>query len=163
MSQDFRSSEDSEQKHRTQKLPEFVFIDEEKTYTYEPGEEFDPFEQRFEENFRGMKKAEYPFSVRVFCFAAAVVTFFLCALALPLLLFFFFGNLLTFSKVEVLRIRMEWLWGAFKKLFVVWLGVSIAVISPAFGFSVILIYLMLQGVNEEEDWIARTMKSRFRR
>lgn len=143
------------------KLPEFIYIETNQDYREEYFRENPKME--FGRTFESLTRKEYPLMLRLFClvFAGFVLSF-------SLMVFFFVAlftliNLVTFFTLPQFRKRTKELWLQLKKLFVSGIGLLVAVISPPFGFAIIMVYFLLKGARMEEDWVSRVMSERFYR
>lgn len=152
--------EDNARGSEERKMPDFIFVDRENGYEEES---FRGYQQEFDPTFQKMAVKEYPLILRFFCLIFSALILLVSAVAFLFVIFFFLANLITFFKMDQFWKQTKNLWVQLKKLFVSGMGLAIAVISPAFGFSIILVYLLLKGATMDEDWVSRMMKERFYR
>jgi len=152
--------EDKARGSEERKMPDFIFVDSESEYREEA---YGGYQREFDPEFQKMAVKEYPLILRFFCLIFSALILLVSAVAFLFVLFFFAGNLLTFFQMDQFWKQTKNLWEQLKKLFVSGLGLAIAVISPAFGFSIIMVYLLLKGSTMDEDWVSRMMKDRFYR
>jgi hypothetical protein len=144
------------------KLPDFIYIDSEKS-TREQESFKGQFRGEMGTHFEKMADKEYPLMLRLFCFVFSALVFLVSLIALMFFLFFLLINLVTFFQMEAFWKQTKNLWEQLKKLIVSGIGLAVAVISPAFGFSIIMVYMLLKGSAMDEDWVSRVMKERFNR
>ncbi len=144
---------------KSQNKPEFIYVE---TEHYDEGHEFGGFQKEFQQSYQKMETKNYPAAVRMVCFVCSFFLILFLLLAAPFLLLFVGINLLTFFQLKLFWEKTVQLWSMFKRMFVTALGLLIAVLSPAFGLSVIMVYFMMSGGNYERDWVARVFKNRFR-
>jgi hypothetical protein len=140
-------------------LPEFIYIETENHE--EQGSR--GYQEEFRASFDKMEGRNYPFSVRLVCLISALFLLFAVLLTTPFLLVFFLINLVTVFQLTAFWERTKQLWNAYRKLFVTLLGLFVAVFSPAFGLSIIMMYFMMRGQQSDQQWVSRIMEARFRR
>lgn len=149
--------EDSQQEPKRH-IPEFIYV--------EPEVEDDRKGFRREEEYQSihsLQSQRFPFGMRIlFLFLSCLLLFFLIIVA-PIVLLLTGFNLLTMRKIENFNKNTIQLWGAFKKMVVVALGLLVAIFSPAFGISIIMIYFMMHKDNFGKVWMERIMKPSFRK
>jgi len=151
------------EKDKEYKLPEFVFVDE----TEEKRERYSRFEgsEEYFEPFERLERASYPFVLRLFTFAIAAGLIaggiiVVCGLAFSLGI-----AAICFFQVEPFNVVATRLWNALRKIAVISMGLFTATISPAFGFSMIMVYFLLRGEAESNallNRILQQMQSRIR-
>lgn len=157
------AEEDIFNKGKEEKIPEYIYIDSKENFSQE-----EPFSTHYEHkehrySFEQLAHKEYPFVLRIVCLFVASLVLSFTALVLFLFMIFFFANAVTFFHFENFWKGTKQLWEQIKKLFVCGLGLTVAVVSPAFGLSMIMLYFVVKGSNMNEDWVSRTMKDQFYR
>jgi hypothetical protein len=136
------------------KLPDFIYIDSDKSHR-----EQKPFHGQI--RFDKMAEREYSLKLRFFCLALSVLVFLFSFFAFVFFLFFLLLNALTLFQLSAFWKQTQNLWQQLKKLFVCGIGLGFAAVSPAFGFSVIMVYMLLKGSAMEEGWVSKIVKDRF--
>ena len=154
MDQDEHSKE-----HGKIQKPEFIYVE---TEDYNAGHEFGGFQEEFKQSYEKMGTRQYPAAVRFVCFVSAFFLAFFLLLATPFLLFFVGVNILTFFQWDSFSTRTQQVWETYSKMFVTTIGLLIAVISPALGLSVILVYLMMKGQKTDNMWVNRIFEARYK-
>lgn len=141
------------------KLPEFIFVDVDRE---EEAQKFRSFEEQYFRSFQSLKHKDSSISVRVTCFLGALLLLIAVIFAAPFLLIFVILNVLTFFKAKPFWLQTKKLWMYLKRALVVALGFSVAVFSPSFGLTIIMIYFLLQGHQMQNQFMMKLMRSRTR-
>lgn len=152
--------EDHSKENGEIKKPEFIYVE---TEDYQTGREFGGFQEEFKQSYEKMGAREYPLAVRFVCFVSAFFLLFFLLLATPFLIAFAVINILTFFQWDAWAQKTKQVWQSYSKMFVTMFGLLLAVISPAFGISVILVYLMMSGQKKDDVWVNRIFEARFKR
>ncbi len=142
-------------------MPEFIYIDTDQRYHEEYFREGP--RTAFGASFESLTRREYPLMLRLFCLVFSSLVLFFACFVLAFVLLFTAINLVTFFTLTDFWKRTKSLWEQLKKLFVSGIGLLVAVVSPAFGFSIIMVYFLLKGARMDEDWVSRMMREKFYR
>lgn len=151
--------EHSEEKGEIKK-PEFIYVE---TEEYHAGHEYGGFQEEFKESYQKMGSRQYPIAVRFVCFIGAFFLLFFLLLATPFLIVFTVINVLTLFQWKAWAQKTKQVWKTYSKMFVTVLGLLLAVISPAFGLSVILVYLMMNGQKTDDVWVNRIFEASLKK
>lgn len=138
------------------KKPEFIYVE---TEDYHAGHEYGGFQEEFKQSYQKMGSKNYPIAVRFVCFVCAFFIFFFLLLATPFQVVFAVVNTLTLFQWKTWAQRTKQVWQTYSKMFVTVLGLLLAVISPPFGLSVILVYLMMNGQKTDDVWVQRIFEA----
>lgn len=149
-------------------LPDFVVVDakfdghgsiEDETGLNE--DSFQEYRKEYNSSFGKVAATERPFLTRFVCLFFSLFFFLLSVVLITISIFFLLVNLITLFQMDRLWKQTRILLLISKKLFLLGTGLAIAVISPTFGFSLIMVYLMLKGSAADDDWISTMMKNQF--
>lgn len=137
--------------------PEYVILDkEEVTSTTGPGQEY----IEYMDTLQKIGKMKFGWPLRIMCFsgafiAAAGIIFTALAATISILL----AALVLFSNKEVNASMYKTLRGL-RKCCVITLGLLVAVLSPALGLGMIVLYFMLHGESLKSDLFNRVFSVR---
>lgn len=149
-----RKTEASRDKHK----PEFIYLDEHSEQYWE-GETQGHAE--YFESLNQLGKAHYPFTLRLFTFAASLVLG-VCAIALLAASIVSFALSGLFLRTnEGLNATCRRYFGVFQKLVVFSLGTLIATFSPPLGLGMIVLFFMIRGEQIESNFISRFVKNQL--
>ncbi len=148
--------EEEKESRKELKEPDTIYVE---TEDYEPGREFGGFQKEFQHSYEKMGARSYPISVRVVCLFCSLFILFFLLLATPFLLFFLGVNILTLFQWDAFKQRTKVIWFTYSKMLVTALGLLVAVLSPALGISIILVYFMMQGQKSEDVWVERIFRA----
>lgn len=140
------------------KLPEFIFVDADRE---SETPRYGGFEEQYFRSFQTLKHKDSSISVRITCLLGALLLSVIVALATPLLLLCVILNVLTFFKGKNFWLQTKKLWMYLKRACVVILGFLVALFSPSFGLTIIMIYFLLQGQRMENDFMMKLLRSRM--
>lgn len=141
------------------KMPEFIYVDSGREEIRGSYQQFS--QQEYIQSFQKIGTIHFPISIRFICLLLALVMFLTAAFVSIFVALFFMLNILTFFQAKQFWAKTKELWIRLKKVIVTAFGALIGVFSPAFGFSIILVYLMLQGGTQNEDWVTRIIRSSY--
>lgn len=130
--------------------PEFIVIEE-------PDE---AESKEYYHSFMSLERSHYSPLVRFFFFLGSFLIVCFSFLLLILSVFYLVLNAATFFQVASFKQQLIRIWGRYKTVLVFSLGLFIATLSPPFGFSIILVYFMLQGQRLENTMMSRFMRMR---
>src|ERR1700733_8987960 len=137
------------------KLPEFVYVDVDRE---DEAKKFSGFEEQYFRSFQALKHKGSSISVRITCLLGSLLLIVTVAFAVPFLLLFAILNALTFFKMKLFWLQTKKLWMYLKRALVVTLGFAVAVFSPSFGLTIIMIYFLLQGQQMENQFMMKLMR-----
>jgi hypothetical protein len=146
------------------KLPEFIYIEEEHKH-YEPQQEI-PFRQEnmelpFGVGVGNAESMKLPFHLHLFCGLASIITLFWMV---GVFLFFTVSAVIAacgLFKNSTLNSLVSGYWKTFKRATVITTGLIIGIFSPYLGFVLVLSYLLLQGEQAQQGFVARILQSQF--
>jgi ABC-type multidrug transport system fused ATPase/permease subunit len=136
----------------SRKFPEFVVLDAEEDSKQR---QRDSKEKEFLDSIFRLKKQHYGFALRIFFVFLGL--FFLIALALVSIATFvvFLFALLGLFQVGSFNAAFSRAWKSFRVVFASTLGMFVAVLDPAFGLGIVVLYLMLNGENVKDGMMSR--------
>lgn len=152
-------SKDPEKDGEKLHTPEYILLEAEETQQKRSEEEKgDVFK-----TMREIGAKHFPFRVRL-VILLAFFPLLLAAIATMLYLTVTFAlAVVTVFQSAALNSHLDVAWGTFKTVFVLILGFLIAFFSPAFGFSVIMLYFVLHSKEKRGAHVRRFFQSRFQR
>jgi hypothetical protein len=142
------------------KLPEFIFVDVDRE---SEAQKTSGFEEQYFRSFQALKHKDSSISLRITCLLGALLLLVTLMFAIPFLLLFLLFNVLTFFKIQSFWAQTKKLWLYLKRALVMALGFSVAVFSPSFGVTLIMIYFLLQGQKMENHFMMKLMRSSMRK
>lgn len=160
MGPDFENRKTNGDGEEVRKLPEFIYVEEEnKHYHQQPHVEM-PFD--FGMGVHPQQEAtKVPKKLHLFCGVAAIASIFW---VIGVFLFFIVSAIISgcllFSNEHLNNITLDY-WKSFKKACVITTGLIIGIFSPYLGFVLVFSYLLLQGEQGQQGFIARVLQSQF--
>lgn len=149
-----------DQRSEKRKMPEFIYVDPD-VETEREAPDLGGFGQEYFTSFQTFKKKDSSIMVRVVSFFGALILLGAVILGLPFFLLFLALNLITFFKMKPFWEQTIKLWEYIKRVLAVIVGLFVAVFSPSFGLTIIMVYFLLQGQRLENQFMMKLMKSRF--
>lgn len=136
--------------------PEYVLLDAEESSEKreETGDAF--------QTMRGIGAKKFPWSMRIVIILAFVPVLLAAIVTLFALAFTFALAFITFFQSSEMNNNLKKAWETFKSVLAVILGLIIAIFSPAFGFSIIMLYFMLHQQEGRSAYVRRFFQSRFK-
>lgn len=132
------------------KMPDYIYVEED--------DQSNAFSAQYKEYYNALnrlQKYNYSWGIRLAClFVTALMTVYI---ALMGLLFLFTGALaaLMLFRSESANIHFQQYWRRFRRSVVIGLGTCVAIISPAFGFGIVVLYFMLHGDKLNDTFFSR--------
>lgn len=135
--------------------PEFIILEAEELPRSE--EQSDIFE-----TLKKVNAKHFPWGIRIIILTVFLFFFPILAILLLYVLIQAAVALVTFFQSPAAISNLQKAWTTFTNGIVMTLGLGIAIFSPAFGFSVIMLYFLLHRDNSGGVYVRRFFKSRFK-
>lgn len=140
--------------------PEFIILTEEhseQVYHESGSEQKSEFYQPFEK----LEGIQATAGLRIGCL---ITSFLMLGCTVFVFLFLMFALILaalTFGQVESLNSMLKKYWSIFRKVFVITMGLTVAVFSPFFGLGLIILYFILFIRSEQDPIFSRFFSTGF--